>query len=101
MFGRRKLASEARDLLGELAAGAALKVHRDVDGGKVYRLHPLTGAAREVDERLVADLRRRGLIESNMKFPAATYLLTEKGGREADRLVQRRGRPISSRSYFE
>lgn len=101
MFRRRKFATEARDLLRELAAGSVLKVHRDVDGGKVHRLHPLTGGERDVGERLVSDLRRRGLIESNMKFPVATYLLTEKGSREAARLVQRSGRPVSSRSYFE
>lgn len=101
MFGRRKRIIEARELFRDLAAGSTLKVHRDVDGGKVYRLHSLTGVDRDVDERLVVVLKRQGLIESNMKFPVATYLLTDKGSREADQFAQKRGKPISSRSYFE
>ena len=97
MFGWRKRSREADELLRELAAGATLKVHRDVDGGKVYRLHPLAGPTREVDGEVANDLERRGLIRSNMKFPVATFLLTEKGSRRAGRATQ----PVSSRSYFE
>ena len=100
MFGWRKRSREAAELLRELAAGTTLKVHRDVDGGKVHRLHSLTGMDRDVDERLVVVLKRQGLIESNMKFPVATYLLTEKGGRKVGQLARKSGKPISSRSYF-
>ena len=59
--------------------GATLKAHRTVDGEKVHLLHPLTGPAEPVDRAAVEDLRQRGLIASNMKFPVATYLLTEEG----------------------
>ncbi len=53
--------------------------HRDVDGGKGYRLHPLAGPAEPVAWEVVAGLQAAGLIDSNKKFPAATYWLTEAG----------------------
>lgn len=70
-------------LLRALRDGATLKVHRTLDGEKVHRLHPLEGEPVPVDRDLVDQLVRAGLIVSNMKFPAATYLLTEEGVREA------------------
>lgn len=75
-------------LLRKMAEGATLKVHRELDGSKVHRLHPLSGPVQTVDDDAVWGLKRRGLIESNMKFPVATYLLTEKG-RRATGVVQR------------
>lgn len=63
-----------------IAEGWTLKSHRYLDGRKVYRLHPLgEGEAEEVAWETVEGLRERGLIDSNKKFPAATYLLTDKG----------------------
>ena len=62
-----------------MAAGATLKVHRTVDGEKTHRLHPLDGPAQSVERAAVEALKDSGLIRSNMKFPAATYLLTERG----------------------
>ncbi len=63
-----------------MLAGATLKAHRTLDGTKLYTLHPLDGPAEIVDRAAVETLKRRGLIASNLKFPAATYLLTEEGG---------------------
>jgi hypothetical protein len=60
-----------------MRAGATLKAHRTLDGEKVHRLHLLDGPAVDVDSAAVERLKRRGLIASNMKFPAAVYLLTE------------------------
>ena len=76
----KHLRNEHKQLLQAMAAGAMLKVHRTVDGGKVYRLHPLSVAAGVlVAEADVTRLQEFGLVESNMKFPAAVFLLTEKG----------------------
>jgi hypothetical protein len=76
------LTKEQRRILEAVAAGLFLKAHRYLDGRKVYRLHPLEGEAEEVLERDVQQLVDQGLIDSNKKFPAATFWLTEKG-REA------------------
>lgn len=77
-----------RQLLEVMAEGATLKSHRDVEGHKVYLLHRLeTGSPRPISSTIVETLYRQGLIESNQKFPAATYLLTDKGKKEV--------RPIS------
>lgn len=71
-------------LLAAVAAGNILKVHRTADGEKVYRLHwleneEISGGVEEVAASDVESLLTRGLIASNMKFPAATFLLTDKG----------------------
>ncbi len=66
-------------ILHAILDGATLKVHRTMDGAKTHLLHPLTGPAEPVDPAAVEALRQRGLIASNMKFPAATYVLTERG----------------------
>ena len=62
-----------------LARGHALKSHRDVNGGKVYQLHALDGPAETVARSTVEYLQDHGLIDSNKKFPVATYWLTETG----------------------
>ena len=74
-----KLSAHQSDLLAALATGAVLKSHRDLDGHKVYRLHPLQGPAQLLTPHTVDALKRHALIASNQKFPAATYLLTDKG----------------------
>jgi hypothetical protein len=75
-----RLSTRQSALLAAVAAGDVLKVHRSVDGEKVYRLHPLSGAeAVEVGAADVEALERGGFTRSNMKFPAATFLLTEQG----------------------
>ena len=69
-------------LLAALRAGDTLKVHRTLDGAKQHRLHPLDGSpACDVDEADVEALLAARLIASNMKFPAATFLLNEGGVR--------------------
>ena len=74
-------------MLRALAEGRTLKSHRYLSGVKVYRLHALDRRSRIVPRRVVAALRERGLLFSNQKFPAATYLLTPKGRRAATRLT--------------
>ena len=78
--GRPRLAAAHRRLLQALAAGQTLKAHRDVDGGKVWRLHGTDGRPAEtLPRQLVDELVAAGLLDSNKKFPAATFWLTEAG----------------------
>ena len=62
-----------------LAAGQRLKSHRYLSGVKVFRLHPLDGPPRPIRRATVESLCNQDLTDSNKKFPAATYWLTEQG----------------------
>lgn len=98
-----KLSAEAEKVIARLAGGWALKSHRYLDGRKEYRLHPLgDGEAEAIMERSVRQLQRRRLIHSNMKFPAASYLLTERGQAIAVQLGSADGDagPLTSRNWF-
>ena len=75
----RKLTAEEMNLLRAIANGQTLKSHRYVDGTKVYKLHALDGSIEVVPREIVKLLYAQGLIETNQKFPASTYWLTEKG----------------------
>lgn len=94
---RRPLASPQRNLLRALLEGATLKAHRYLDGTKFHRLHMLDGSTVDVAEATVRTLVRRRLLDSNKKFPAATYLLTDKGRRLAARLTDSTLRPLTAR----
>ena len=74
-----KLTPEQKRLLLAISGGSFLKSHRYPDGEKLYQLHPLDGPAQAVDWGVVEALTEQGLIDSNKKFPAATYWLTDKG----------------------
>lgn len=95
-----RLTAEQAAMLTALQAGDRLNVHRTVDGAKVYRLHRLdsTGAV-AVDGADVDSLLRAGLIESNMKFPAATFLLTDKGAAAAAQLTGVERAPAGPRRF--
>lgn len=82
-----------------LAQGSTLKAHRHLDGCKVYRLHPLAGTVRELNRSLVDRLQKRGLIDSNKKFPAATFLLTEQGRQIAEELGGQVVNPLTAKNY--
>jgi aryl-alcohol dehydrogenase-like predicted oxidoreductase len=71
-----------------LLNGASLKSHRYLDGTKIYQLHWPDGTAEPIPQRVVEALVKQGLIYSNQKFPAATYLLTEAGRAAAQLVVQ-------------
>lgn len=86
------LSAAEKETLLALRRGWTLKSHRYLDGRKEYRLHPLgRGEARTVAWETVDRLRERTLIESNKKFPAATYLLTERGKKVAERVAGQMG----------
>jgi len=79
--------------------GGTLKVHRDLEGSKIYLLHPLEGPPLTFQGATVRRLEIQGLIESNKKFPAATYLLTEKGKEVALNLAAFSLDPLSSKKF--
>ena len=74
-----RLSPTQRRLLRAMATGHFLKAHRDIEGRKIYRLHALDGRQAPVRRATVLALVERGLIDSNKKFPAATFWLTERG----------------------
>ena len=74
-----RLTPAQHHILRAMHDGATLKAHRTLDGEKSHRLHPLAGEPEPVDSATVESLRALGLIQSNLKFPVATYVLTEQG----------------------
>ena len=74
-----KLSAAQHHVLAAIAHGHTLKVHRDIDGGKVYRLYALDGTVQPIERAVADDLSERGLLGSNQKFPAATFWLTASG----------------------
>jgi hypothetical protein len=97
-----RLSVAAEQLLRTLGGGGTLKVHRTVDGAKLFRLYPLGNAApEEVQPALVESLQRQGLIQSNLKFPAAVYLLTDQGIALAARLIGAPALSVGPRRYTE
>ena len=76
---RMTLTADQLRLLTALADGHTLKVQRDIDGGKVYRLSALDGTVQPIERALADSLIERGLLGSNQKFPAATFWLTAAG----------------------
>ena len=103
MFGwlwRFGLTKEERQILQFMQMGWTLKSHRYLNGTKVYRLHSLGGEAVEVRDGVVAGLLRRGLLHSNQKFPAATFLLSERGEHFLRRSgVASHSLPLTSRHF--
>ncbi len=94
-----RLGEGEKAILAALVRGCRLRSHRYLDGVKVYRLHRLDDdAGEEVPAAVVERLRERGLIAGNMKFPAATYLLTAPGEQIAAALVADPLRPLIVRS---
>jgi len=94
-----KLSKTQKNLLRALINGDTLKSHRSLDGTKRYKLHPLDGPAETVRWTTVEALKNHGLIDSNKKFPAATYLLTEKGQQIASTLTETTSKPLSAKNY--
>ena len=74
-----QLTSAQAELLQAISHGLTLKSHRDLEGRKDYRLHTLEGHSTVVSWDDVEALQSAGLIDSNKKFPSATYWLTDAG----------------------
>jgi len=73
------LTEEARNILLAISAGDSLKSYRDIEGFKSFQLISVEGEVKLVEKNLIKDLRQRGLIDSNKKFPVSTFWLTELG----------------------
>lgn len=93
------LTKAQKKVLRALINGWTLKSHRYLDGRKEYRLHPLDGPARPVSRLTVEILKARRMIGSNQKFPAATFLLTEKGKRVAAKLGESPAKSLSAQNF--
>ena len=74
-----KLSASQQHLLLAIVRGHFLKAHRDLEGNKTYKLHPLEGDPELIAAADVGRLCDLGLLDSNKKFPAATFWLTDKG----------------------
>lgn len=95
-----RLSDAQRAILVALQAGDRLQVHRTIDGEKLYLLHRLDESdASVVSAAVVAHLERNGLIESNMKFPVATFLLTDKGAAAAAKITGSAQMPMGPRNF--
>jgi hypothetical protein len=84
-----KLSKPARRVLVSMGTGSFLKSHRSLDGQKAYKLHPLQGSALPVRPETVDTPRSLGLIDSNKKFPVATFWLTPEGRAALQQLDKR------------
>ncbi len=94
-----RLGSEQKRILCALGQGWALKSHRYLDGTKVYRLHAPTGVWETVAASTVARLQQRRLLQANHKFPAGTFLLTDKGRALAARLARQDVVALGAHNY--
>ena len=96
---RRHKQREAAEhaLLSALIAGAVLKAHRTMNGTKTHKVHRAGQPPQLVNEQVVRRLESQQLIQSNMKFPAATYLLTEEGAAVARQLAGIEEKPLTAR----
>jgi hypothetical protein len=96
-----RLTPEQQQIVTAMLAGSHLKVHRTMDGDKVYLLHASENErqSRQLEPKAVDGLERQGLLVSNMKFPAATFLLTEAGQSLAAKLSGSGGRPAGPRNF--
>jgi hypothetical protein len=96
----RGLGEEHKQVVQALAQGDTLKAHRTLDGAKRYQLHPLDGTPPSIVPSAVIDhLLAQRLLTSNMKFPAAVYLLTERGVALAADLTAVQTLPVHPRAY--
>jgi hypothetical protein len=93
-----RLRRAEKAVLHALISGQRLRSQRDLDGDKRYALYALDATPPQpVAHAVVERLAALGLIESNHKFPAATYLLTVKGEQVAAALTAAPLRPLISR----
>jgi hypothetical protein len=93
--------TEAQErVLRALADGIVLKGHRSIEGEKVYKLHAMDGSEIAIiDAEVIEFLKENKLVHSNMKFPAASFLLTDKGREIASKLIGRDVSALGSGNY--
>ena len=74
-----RLTHSERSILVAMSHGVLLRSHRELEGRKMFRLHEANGRKEPAELGDVQRLRAAGLIDSNKKFPVATFWLTDKG----------------------
>lgn len=95
------LTDEQQSVLAAIFNGAALRSHRDLEGNKHYALYALDGDERRIGRKTVLDLRNKRLLETNHKFPSATFLLTSRGNAVAAQLSSGDGtNPLTARDFI-
>jgi hypothetical protein len=94
-----RLSAEQEQLLRALATGSTLKAQRTLDGVKRYQLRALDQTSVEIAAHLVEGLCRQRLLQSNLKFPAAVYLLTDQGLALARGLVDWPLHPVGPKNF--
>lgn len=97
LWWHKRREAEEHALLTALIAGAVLKAHRTINGTKTHKVHRAGQPPQLVNEQVVRRLESQHLIQSNMKFPAATYLLTEEGAALARQLASVQEAPLTVR----
>jgi hypothetical protein len=98
--GINNLSAAEIDVLLALVQGWTLKAHRHLDGQKECILHSLSYQQRTLECVIVEQLSQRGFIDSNKKFPAATFLLTEKGRQQVRNLQGNRvENPLTAKNF--
>ena len=95
------LSNPEKMILARIIGGWSLKSHRDIEGNKQFVLHSLDGEKVDVEGATVHKLRRKRLIETNHKFPAATFLLTQKGRKTAGKFTKSESMPVGSRRFVQ
>lgn len=96
------LSTPEMDVLLTVVAGGSLRSHRDIEGKKHYELTNLSGEKTTVALKIVEKLRRKRLIETNHKFPSATYLLTGFGAQIGEKLHGNpTHKPLTARKFAE
>ena len=90
------------DVLTCLLHGWSLRSHRDLEGNKRFELRSLSGGTQPVALDTVQKMRNKRLIETNHKFPSATFLLTGHGEKVAQKLCDgESNRPLTAKKFTE
>lgn len=94
-----RLHPNSERILAALATGSTLKSHRNIDGDKQFILHHIDGTSQPLERTDVDSLKHCLAIDSNKKFPAETYLLTQRGQDMAMRITQQESQTLSARNF--
>lgn len=95
------ISAEQQVVLAAVFNGSALRSHRDLEGNKCYLLHTENTKAVKIGRQSILDLRNKRLLETNHKFPSATFLLTSRGNAVAAQLSDDAGsNPLTARGFI-
>lgn len=67
------------EVLNGLGNGWVLKSRRELNGKKEFVLQTPNGERKRINPKAIYILRKKGLVDSNKKFPVATFYLTDLG----------------------